>query len=716
MLSTSGFEAVDTVSSDVAVEPVLSVRDLVTRFHIAEGTVHAVNGVSFDVRPGETLGVVGESGSGKSVTMLAALGLLSRPPAEIVAGEAVFKGRDLLTLSDADLRQVRGREVGFIFQDPMTSLNPVYTVGGQLRETLQIHQPGLSRTAARERAIELLASVGIPNPRERYRQYPHEFSGGMSQRAMIAMAIANDADLIIADEPTTSLDVTIQAQILEVLEAARRETNAAVVLITHDLGIIAEHADRVVVMYGGRVAESGSVRGIFARPSHPYTRGLLASRPEFQVGSRRLDFIPGSPPMLYREPRGCPFEPRCTLGRGRARCIEERPLLRVVPGGGHAACHFAEDLAGVATPLKALDDDVVMHEPHASEQRNDVLLEVRDLVVHYPIRRGILGREVGRMQAVDGVSFDIRAGRTLGLVGESGCGKSTIGNAVMRFVKPTAGEIRFDGRDIAGLPKHSLRSLRDQVQMVFQDPFASLNPRMAIRDVVGEGLAMRNVPLRTVEARVAELLEHVGLISTIADRFPHELSGGQRQRVAVARALALEPQLVVLDEPLSALDVSVQAQVTNLLQALQDELRLGYLFISHDLSVVHHVAHDVAVMYLGRIVEFGSRADVFGQPRHPYTQALLSAAPVADPSQRGSRDRIILRGDVPNPAQPPSGCRFRTRCWKAQDICASETPRLAAAGGGHPVACHFPDGGGPAADRLSNRGAPMSSQILKEVE
>jgi peptide/nickel transport system ATP-binding protein len=737
MLSTSGSEAVtpslnDTPESGaapVAAEPIFAVRNLVTRFHVPEGTVHAVNGVSFTVMPGETLGIVGESGSGKSVTVLTALGLVPQPPAEVCSGEVIFKRRDLLTLSRSELRRVRGRDIGIVFQDPMTSLNPVFTVGNQLRETLQIHQPGLSKQGARKRAIELLASVGIPDPRERYRQYPHEYSGGMSQRAMIAMAIANDADLIIADEPTTSLDVTIQAQILEVIDAARRETGAALVLITHDLGVVAERADRVVVMYGGRVVESGDVHGLFAHPWHPYTRALLASRPEFQTEARRLEFIPGSPPTLFREVRGCPFEPRCALVKGRARCVEERPALREIAPGRWSACHFNGEMSQAgAGPAAASGGELrpatsAQHRPEAAERPEQTLLEVRDLVMHYPVRRGILGREVARVQAVDGVSFSIEVGRTLGLVGESGCGKSTIGNCIMRFVKPSGGEILFKGRDVARLSRSQLRPVRDHVQMVFQDPFASLNPRMTIREVIGEPLAMRHAAARAIDERVDELLDHVGLIAALRHRFPHELSGGQRQRVAIARALVLKPQLLVLDEPLSSLDVSVQAQVTNLLQTLQEELSLGYLFVSHDLSVVHHLAHEVAVMYLGRIVEVGGRDEVFGRPRHPYTQALLSSVPIADPSHRGRRRRIILEGDVPNPSRPPSGCRFRTRCWKAEEVCALETPKLLPGGeGSHAVACHFPetlDAGGavPASTTAAtaNRGALGGPQTLKEV-
>jgi peptide/nickel transport system ATP-binding protein len=679
-------------------DPLFSVRDLVTHFFLPEGVVHAVNGVSFDVMPGEAVGIVGETGSGKTVTVLTALGLVPQPPARVLAGEVLFKGQDLLSLGQAELRQILGREIGIVFQDAMTSLNPVFTVGEQLRETLEIHQPDLSRGEAKTRAIELLRRVGISNPTARYRQYPHEYSGGMSQRAMIAMAVANEAELIIADEPTTSLDVTIQAQVLEVLDEARRQSQASVVLITHDLGVIAERVDRVVVMYAGTVVEVGDVFSTFAKPRHPYTLGLLKSRPDLDRLTDRLGFIPGSPPVQVGESRGCPFQPRCALSLGRSLCLEERPPL-VPATAGHVACHFWDeieelgDLVG-AEPASALRpaSPGLEQRQAAKQASSDGLLDVRGLVVHYGGRQGIVRRARGGVRAVDGVDFRIEPAETLGLVGESGCGKSTIGKAVMRFLEPTGGTISFAGRDISHISKRDLRDLRDDVQIVFQDPFASLNPRMPIGEVVGEPLAMRHVRRAEVAARVDGLLEQVGLPRVIRGRFPHELSGGQRQRVAIARALAVSPRLLVLDEPLSALDVSVQAQVTNLLQTLQEELGLSYLFISHDLSVVHHLARRVAVMYLGRIVETGARESVFGHPLHPYTQGLLSAVPIADPAHRSSRSRILLEGDVPNPSDPPSGCHFRTRCWKAQAVCSVEDPALVARpGADHPVACHFPE-------------------------
>ena len=657
--------------------PVLSVRDLRVRFPTDDGPLQAVDGVSFEVHENEVLAVVGESGSGKTVTMLAALGLL--PPTAEASGEVMFDGRDVLGLPEHELDRLRGRRIAIVFQEALAALNPVQRVGDQVAEAITTHDHHLHRRRVHERTIELLELVGISDPAVRSRSYPHELSGGMKQRIVIAMAIANDPDVLIVDEPTTALDVTIQAQVLDVLRRVQRRTRAAIVVVTHDLGIVAGLANRVAVMYAGRVVEAAGVRELFASPSHPYTRGLLASLPRIdRPGSTsRLAGIPGSPPSLVAVPTGCPFHPRCPRADVPDPCATMVPELRSLGSGHRAACHFAgEDrIASVAAPPSDA--------PRDAPAPTEVVLEVQDLVKHFPRRRD------SDVHAVCGVSFTVGRGETLGLVGESGCGKTTTARLILNLLPATAGSVRYRGDDVLAARGRDMRALRRQMQVVFQDPYASLNPRRSVGSIIAAPLRVHGMYRHGGAARVEELLALTGLEPAHANRFPHEFSGGQRQRISIARALALEPQLVVLDEPVSALDVSVRAGIVNLLEDLQDRLGLAYLFIAHDLAVVGHVSDRIAVMYLGKIVETGTRDDVLIRPSHPYTQALLSAVPIPDPELEVSRTRIVLTGDLPSATSPPSGCRFRTRCWKAQDICAEEEPALVDRGQGHPVACHF---------------------------
>jgi peptide/nickel transport system ATP-binding protein len=665
-----------------AIAQVLQVEDLRVTFTSPDGPLHAVDGVDLTVASAETVALVGESGCGKTMTALAILGLV--PPEATVEGRIGFEGRDVRTLGRRDLRELRGAGISMVFQEPVSSLNPVFRIGDQIADVIRAHDRAVSKPAARDRAVELLERVGIPDAARRLDEYPHQWSGGMCQRAVIAMAIANRPRLIIADEPTTALDVTVQARVLRVLRDAQAEAGAAVLLITHDLGVVAEMADRVVVMYAGRVAEEATAADLFADPRHPYTRGLLASLPRIDTAAR-LHSIRGHPPQLHAVPTGCAFHPRCDTSQGRARCAEEVPALLVAGAGRRSACHFHDEVAGELAPAPAT--------AAATRRSTDgaPILTLDALAVHFPIRSKVLGRAVGQVRAVDGISLDLAPGETVGLVGESGCGKSTTAYAIVRLQDATSGRIQFDGQDVSVLSGRELRRIRKGIQMVFQDPQASLNPKMTVGASITEPLAIHGVSRRDAAKRLHELLEMVGLDRVHAKRYPHQFSGGQLQRVGIARALALEPQVLVLDEPVSALDVSIQAQVLNLLSDLRAELGLTYLIISHDLSVVRQVADRVAVMYLGRIVESGATERIFGDPQHPYTQALLDAVPVPDPVLANRGSRIVLTGEVPDPADPPSGCHFRTRCWKAEQKCADEVPELIdRTGPDQPVACHFP--------------------------
>jgi peptide/nickel transport system ATP-binding protein len=685
--------------------PLLEVDQLTVSIPTESGTIEAVRGISLTIEPGETIGVVGESGSGKTMLALSLLGLL--PRSAQVSGSVRLDGDDMLTASEAQWQRVRGDRVAMVFQDPMTALNPMYTVGWQVAEGVRLHRR-LDRKAAWDRAVHLLDAVGLPDSGLIARRYPHELSGGMRQRVVIAMAIANEPELLVADEPTTALDVTVQAQILDLLKSIRAETGAAMILISHDLGVVAGVADRVMVMYAGKAVEIGRVDDVFARPSMPYTAGLLASLPSLAKRSERLASIPGTPPSGMGYAAGCAFAPRCPLA---ADVCARQPDLVSVAEAHVAACHFAGTEQVRARPASAepvtaepasfelasagpVGSEPPSSEPASSEPGDsggsDVVLTVSSLVKHFRVR-GAGFRSVSTVQAVAGVDLELRAGRCLALVGESGCGKSTLARLLLRLEEPTSGSIKLNGRELTRLRDDEMREVRRQIQMVFQDPYSSLNPRLSVGEIVGEPLIVHKIRDRT--ERIRALLTSVGLDPASGVRFPGEFSGGQRQRIGIARALALEPQTIVLDEPVSALDVSIQASILNLLRDLQRKQNMAYLFIAHDLAVVRQVADDVAVMYLGLIVEQGPADQIYSAPAHPYTRALLSAVPVPDPPRERGRQRILLAGEVPSPANPPSGCRFRTRCWKADEICEQQVPALASTADGHLVACHHPETG-----------------------
>ncbi|GHH83548.1 oligopeptide ABC transporter ATP-binding protein OppF [Streptomyces sulfonofaciens] len=756
----------------------LEIRDLTVDF----GPVPAVRGVDLTLGRGEVLGIVGESGSGKSVTALAVLGLL--PDGATATGSVRLAGTELLGAGEGVLNTVRGNRIAMVFQDPLSAFTPVYRIGDQIAEAIRAHQD-VPKEKAALRAVELLDLVGIPEPHVRAAAFPHEFSGGMRQRAMIAMAVANDPDVILADEPTTALDVTIQAQVLDVLRTAQRETGAAMVLVSHDLGVIAGSADRVAVMYAGRVVETAPVDELFARPLMPYTLGLLGAVPRLDGappaaerpagadpaggadGTERTDRaasgdgaaaaarapsvlvpIPGTPPAAGAVPQGCAFAPRCPLaepacraaepgllpagrwgggrhapepgagappaavGPGRAAGAPAAPAAEQVPAHPHtagaepaashlAACLRADEILGRG--LRPTDVFPVPPVPGgtagpARDGGSGPVLRVRGLRRTFPLYKGsVFKRRTGSVYAVDGVDLEIGRGETLGLVGESGSGKSTTLYEILGLRAPEAGVVEVLGQSTADLTRRQAQALRGRLQIVFQDPMASLDPRMPVADIIAEPLRALGTDGAALRRRIPELLRLVGLEPGHATRFPHEFSGGQRQRIGIARALAVDPRLLVLDEPVSALDVSIQAGVLNLLQQLKAELGLAYLFVSHDLSVVRHIADRVSVMYMGRTVEAGAVAEVFARPRHPYTQALLSAVPLPDPPRERGRERILLAGDPPSPTHRDPGCRFRGRCpvFAALDAgdrvrCEGERPALLAQGPDQVAACHFP--------------------------
>jgi peptide/nickel transport system ATP-binding protein len=668
-------------------EYLLEVTNLKTHLDTARGEVRAVDGVDIELRKGECFALVGESGSGKSMTALSLMRLLPEA-GRIADGRVLLDGQDLMALPEAAMRAVRGRRVAMIFQEPSTALNPVLTVGRQITEVIERHT-ALSGDAARKRALELLDAVGIPDAVRRCEEYPFQLSGGLKQRVMIASALAAEPEVLIADEPTTALDVTIQAQILDLLAKLQAERSMAILLITHDLGIVARMAQRVAVMYAGEIVEIADRDVFFAAPQHPYAQKLFQALPSPEKRGAELSVIAGQVPPLTSEFKGCRFVDRCEFAY--LRCRHEVPQLIAIPGDPAGQrlvrlvrCHLREQGAalapqGGATTMREEERTLV------AVASAPVLAEVENLKVHFPIRKGLFKRVVGQVKAVDGVSLAIRSGRTLALVGESGCGKTTVGKALLRLIPATAGRVAFAGSDLSALSRRELRARRGAMQIVFQDPYASLDPRMRIADILSEGMRSLGVGRDEKDrmARMTELLEQVGLPLEALSRYPHEFSGGQRQRIAIARALAVEPKLIVCDEPTSALDVSVQAQILNLLKSLQDRLGIAYLFITHNISIVEYLAHEVAVMYLGRIVERGTVDEVLGDPKHPYTEALLSAVPVID----GKRSIIRLSGELPSPANPPAGCHFHPRCPKALPECREAYPEAVQLGRTRSVNC-----------------------------
>ncbi|MFQ9302677.1 MAG: dipeptide ABC transporter ATP-binding protein [Bifidobacterium breve] len=693
-----------TGAQGMASEPVISVRDLTVSFASEAGTVHAVRGMNFDLYPGKTLGIVGESGSGKSVTSMAIMGLLDKNAS--VKGSITYHGEELLNKSDFEMSEIRGKGIAMVFQDPLSALTPVFSIGDQIKEALVTHNPKMTEQQIHDRSIELMNLVGIPDPEGRLKSFPHEFSGGMRQRVMIAMAIANDPDVIIADEPTTALDVTIQAQVLEVLRKAQRETGAAVIFITHDLGVIAGVADDIVVMYAGRPVEKADVDSIFDHPAMPYTMGLLGAVPRSdRERNSRLVPIPGSPMNLVNMPKGCPFAPRCPLATDI--CHTTEPAMEPVPGrpGQFVACHRTQEI--VSKGLTFHDVYTVAEAAKSKfagvpRDERKMVLDVKHMRKTFPLTAGgFLRRKIGEVKAVDDVTLDVREGETVALVGESGSGKSTTLMEIMAFKQPQDGEIEMFGTKLEHkMPREKRRELRSSVQYVFQDPMSSLDPRLPIYDILAEPMKVQHYSKEQIRERIGELMRLVELNPDQVDRFPTQFSGGQRQRIAIARALSVNPQLVLLDEPVSALDVSIQAGVINLLEDLQNKLGVAYLFVAHNLSVVRHISSRVAVMYLGRIVESGATEDVFEHPLHPYTQALISAVPVPDPKAERTRQRIVLEGEVPSPTETFEGCPFMGRCplmpklrAEQQARCRGERPALrpydTSRPSGHQVACHF---------------------------
>ena len=677
--------------------PLLDIQDLHTDIEIRSGVVHALSGVDLYVNPGETLGIVGESGSGKTMTALSLMGLLPQG-GRVSSGSIYLDGQDLTKMPLHAKRKLRGTKVGMIFQDPLTSLNPTMKIGLQVCEPLRVHK-NMSKKDALERAVEILKRVGMPRPEIVINNYPHQLSGGMRQRVMIAMALVCEPRILIADEPTTALDVTTQMQILDLIDELRDEYQMGVILITHDLGVVAGHTDRVAVMYAGRIVETAPTKTLFTEPKHRYTSSLMAALPERALAAgTKLFSIPGAPPSLTNLPVGCRFASRC-LWAG-AECVDRYPDLsgegfhtyscfHPVQEGDESPAELQAKLEGSAPIDEAVAEPGAQVVDGEVEDTDEILLDVKEASREYASSgSGFLKRDKGVVSAVDRVSITLKKGETYGLVGESGCGKSTMGRLIAGLEPPSGGAIELGGRDLATLKGRDAVRIHRDVQMMFQDSYAAMDPRMRIDQILAEPMSIQKTGnTRQIAKRIMEIIEQVGLTEEILDRYPHEFSGGQLQRIGFARSLTLAPDLIVADEPVSALDVSVQAQVLNLMKDLQAELGLSYLFISHDLAVVQYMADRIGVMYLGRIVEEGPAKEVVENPKHPYTKALIDSIPVPDPEFSHDDQAIKLTGEPPSAVNPPKGCRFRPRCpfageeCKIQPLLTEET---------HRVACHHP--------------------------
>ena len=659
----------------------LKVSGLTTHIGSSTKPIKPVDDVSFTIEKGKTFALLGESGCGKSMTALSLLRLNPQPVSRIVSGTIELAGQDLLAVSEAEMQHIRGRRIAMIFQEPQSSLNPVLTVGQQIGESLQWHFE-IEGHALEERIISLLASVGIPDPQQRLKDYPHQLSGGMKQRVMIAIALAGEPELLIADEPTTALDVTIQAQILELLKQIQRDTGMAILLISHDLAIVAQMADHVAVMYAGQIVETAARAQFFKQAKHPYSQKLFEALPTGQKRQQQLTVIKGNVPALDTVFKGCRFVERCDLAMTHCHTI--------------APDWFDENEHGARCHLLApdhTDNNIAKRQTFTASPIEDIamtvspILSVDQLRVHFPIRKGVFQRVVGHVKAVDDVSLQLRQAETVALVGESGCGKTTVGKAILQLIPMTAGKVTYQQTILNTLSARQLKQHRNALQIVFQDPYASMNPRMTVTQVIEEamisGTANKDAAARA--KRVDSLLERVGLDKQYKYRYPHEFSGGQRQRICIARALAADPKIIICDEPTSALDVSVQAQILNLLRELQQEFELSYLFITHNIAVVDYLAHSVAVMYLGRIVEQGRRDEVLQSPQHPYTQALLAAVPKLDVETE--RAVIRLEGELPSPSNPPKGCHFHQRCPSVMPQCLEHYPEQTQLTESHHVRC-----------------------------